>query len=168
MLLFVCFLFLFFFFGIAVVCREGGTSGFVFCIFSGSVYLSLAVCFSFRSTVLLLLHLLLSLFPPSLSSELSFIWFYFHLLSFFFRVSSTNAPCRPRGRRGRRNARFLPRSLDAVLGQRLREKFCFIVFIYFFIFVSLFIVLFSISILYVRTCFLFLLSSYVFLFLLLF
>lgn len=83
----------------------------------------------------------------------------------FFRVPSTNAPCHPRGRRGRRNARFLPRSLDAVLGQRLREKFCFIVFIFF---VSLSSVLFSISILYVRICFLFLLSCCVFLFLLLF
>lgn len=56
----------------------------------------------------------------------------------FFRVSSTNAPCHPRGRRGRRNARFLPRSLDAVLGQRLREKFCFIVFIFFLFHYSVF------------------------------
>lgn len=161
---FVClFPFSFFLFWYCCCLQRGRDVGFCFFVY----FLDLFICL-----LLFVFRFVLPFF--FIFSSLSSLRVYhpsFHLFGststylVFFRVSSTNAPCHPRGRRGRRNARFLPRSLDAVLGQRLREKFCFIVFIFF---VSLSSVLFSISILYVRICFLFLLSCCVFLFLLLF
>lgn len=162
---FVClFPFSFFLFWYCCCLQRGRDVGFCFFVY----FLVLFICL-----LLFVFRFVLPFFFFIFSSPSSLRVYHpsFHLFGststylVFFRVSSTNAPCHPRGRRGRRNARFLPRSLDAVLGQRLREKFCFIVFIFF---VSLSSVLFSISILYLRICFLFLLSCCVFLFLLLF
>lgn len=165
---FVClFPFSFFSFWVLLLFAEReGRRVLFFCIFSGSVYLSLAVCFSFRSIVLLLLHhLLLSLFPPSLSSELSFIWFYFHLLSFFFVSLQLTRPVTRVGGEGGEMRAFSRDLWMRFLVSAYVKNF---VLLYLFFFVSLFSVLFSISILYLRICFLLLLTCCVFLFLLLF
>lgn len=138
--MFVCFLFLFFLFGYCCCLQRGRDVGFCFFVY----FLVLFIClllFVFRFVLSFFFFFIIFSSPSSLRVYHPS----FHLFGststylVFFRVSSTNAPCHPRGRRGRRNARFLPRSLDAVLGQRLREKFCFIVFIFFCFIIQCFI-----------------------------